>query len=463
MNQLAKGLPANPDAERSILGAILLDNSAYNQAAAMLTPDKFSLDSHRRIFHSICEMMEKSKPVDLVTLCEELKQQNALEAVGGMTYISSLTDGLPRISNVEHYAKIIHGKALLRHLILVAGNISEQAMEGSEEPEEILDFAESSILAVNDQQNKSKFLSFAEIFRERYKSLDEILEQRREITGLETGIRRFDEMTRGMQPGNLIIIAARPGLGKTSIALDIARYVSIRRNRTAGIFSLEMSREELNGRLLAGESQVPFRKIQAGRANREELRRVTEAYLSLSEAPLYIDDTPGISLTEMRGKSRRLKAEHGLSLMVVDYLQLMGNAPGRRQENRTQEISAISRGLKGLAKEMHIPVIAVSQLSRMPEERFRPRLPDLRESGQIEQDADVVAFLYRDAPDPEDRLRIALTKMEIAKQRNGPTGIFDMAFCGPTSSFVNVISRVRETTLNHRSDFAHAGSLPYKD
>jgi len=433
---LVKALPSNVEAERSVLGAILLDNSAYNQAAAMLKADDFLLDSHRRIFLRMTEMADRSRPVDLVTLSEELGRHNELEAIGGVSYVSALTDGLPRLSNIEHYAKIVKDKSLLRRLIHVSNNIATRCIEGSEEAEEILDEAEAEVLSVGEQRIRGGFLSFHDIFRTSFQSIDALHDRGKRVTGLETGFRQFDDMTRGLQPADLIVVAARPAVGKTSFALDVARWAAVRGKQFVGLFSLEMSREALVLRLLCSEADVDSHRLQTGFASREDWAKLAMALGRLAEAPILIDDTPALTVTEMRAKARRLKAEHGLGLMVVDYLQLM--AGRAREENRTQEISAISRGLKGLAKELNVPLIAVSQLSRAPETRGgRPRLSDLRESGQIEQDADLVALLYREelvSPTDANRGR---AEVIIAKQRNGPTGTVELVFLPQFTSFRN--------------------------
>jgi replicative DNA helicase len=434
---ITKGLPGNIDAERSVLGAILLDNSAYNQAAAMLTAEDFVLDSHRRLFFRIQELADRSRPIDLVTLSEELMRNNELEAIGGAGYLASLTDGLPRLSNIEHYARIVKDKSMLRRLINISNSIATRAIEGAEAAEDILDSAESMVLSVGEAQVRTGFSHFRDIFRESMGSLDALHDRGKRVTGLETGFRKFDDMTRGLQASDLIIIAARPSMGKTSFALNIAQHVAVRMQQPVGIFSLEMSKEALVMRLLCGEAKVNGHRLQAGFASRDDWSKLAQALGRLIESPFFIDDTPGISITEMRAKARRLQAEHGLGLLIVDYLQLMS---GRgRQENRTQEISSISRGLKGLAKELKVPLIAISQLSRAPEERGgRPRLSDLRESGQIEQDADLVGFIFREEsikPTDENRGKAELI---IEKQRNGPTGTINLAFLAQYTSFENL-------------------------
>jgi replicative DNA helicase len=432
-----KGLPSNVEAERSVLGAILLDNSAYNQAAELLTPEDFYLDSHRRLFLRITEMADHSRPIDLVTLSEELMRNNELELIGGASYMSSLTDGLPRLANIEHYAKIVKDKALLRRLIHVSNTIATRALDGSDEAEEILDSAESLVLSLGERQIRSGFMHFREIFSSSFESIDALHDRGKRVTGLETGFRKFDDMTRGLQPSDLVIIAARPSVGKTSFALNIAQHVAIHQQQPVGVFSLEMSKEALVLRLLCAEARVDSHRLQTGFASREDWAHMAAALGRLAEAPFFIDDTPALGITEMRAKARRLQAERGLGMIVVDYLQLMS---GRgKQENRTQEISTISRGLKSLAKELKVPVIAISQLNRAPEERGgRPRLSDLRESGQIEQDADLVAFLFREELVKKTESNIGKAELIIEKQRNGPTGTIELAFIAKYTCFENL-------------------------
>ncbi len=434
---LVKGLPSNVDAERSVLGAILLDNAAYNQAASHLTPDDFFLDSHRRLFTRITELADRSRPIDLVTLSEDLMRNNELEAVGGAAYIASLTDGLPRFANIEHYAKIVKDKALLRRLIQISSAITARCLEGAEEAEDVLDAAESLVLSVGEQRIKEGFVHFGDIFRTSFQSIDALHDRGKRVTGLETGFRTFDDLSRGLQPSDLIIFAARPSMGKTSFALNIAQHAAVRQKEPVGIFSLEMSREALVLRLLCAEARVDSHKLRGGFASREDWTRMAGALSRLAEAPIFLDDTPGLSITEVRAKARRLQAEHGLSLLIVDYLQLMS---GRgRFENRTQEISSISRGLKGLAKELNVPLVAISQLSRAPEERGgRPRLSDLRESGQIEQDADLVAFIYREEVSKPTEQNRGRAEIIIEKQRNGPTDTVHLAFLSKYTCFENL-------------------------
>jgi replicative DNA helicase len=436
-------LPASVDAERSILGAILLDNFAYNQAAESLVADHFFLDSHRRIFARMMELAESSRPIDIITLTEELGRRKEVEAVGGVAYLSSLTEGLPRRPNIEHYVHIVRDKALLRGLINAANNAIAQALEQADSAEEILDAAESSIFQLSENRIGRGFLTVHEIVKESFGSLDALYERGQRITGLETHYVDLDGMTSGFQPSDLIIIAARPSMGKTAFAMNIAENVAVLDKKVVGVFSLEMSREALLLRMLCSHARVDSHKMRTGFLGRDDFQKLTHALGALSESPIFIDDTPGISLMEMRAKARRLQQSQGrLDLLVVDYLQLVSGSPSggaRRYENRTQEVSAISRGLKAMAKELRVPVVALSQLSRAPESRggdHRPQLADLRESGSIEQDADVVAFIFReevykqDDPDLE-----GLAELIIAKQRNGPTGKIELAFIKRSTRF----------------------------
>lgn len=441
---LERKLPHNPDAERSVLGAILLDNQAFHPAIEVLAAEDFFLDSHRRIFTRMIELSESSRPIDLITLHEELERAGELEAAGGPAYLGSLVDGVPRVTNVEHYARIVKEKALLRNLIHASNNILTQAFEAEEPADEVLDRAEHSIFALAEERVKAGLLSLKEIARATLPRLDEVFERRQHITGLATGFTDFDNLTSGLQPADLIVLAARPAMGKTALALNIAQHAALQLGKPVAVFSLEMAREALLFRLLCAEARVDSHKFRSGFLSREEMTRLTVALGRMSEAPIFIDDTPALTVLEARAKCRRLQAEHGLGLVVVDYMQLMS---GRgRYENRTQEISQISRGLKALAKEVRVPLIAVSQLSRAPEQRggdHRPQLSDLRESGSIEQDADVVAFIFRpevyrdpDAVSEEERGRAELI---VAKQRNGPTGKIHLAFLREFTRFENLL------------------------
>jgi replicative DNA helicase len=449
---LERGMPASPDAERSILGAILLENAHYHEAAEKkLTADDFSLDSHRRIFGRMDELIGAGRHVDLVTLVEELARRKEVESVGGVAYIASLTEGLPRRISIEEYVRIVKDKSLLRQLIHVCNTAMTQAVDQSEDALEVLNAAESALLEVSERGLTRDFSNIPSIVKQHFGTIDSIWKLKREVTGLATHFKDFDRMTSGLQPAELIIIAARPSMGKTAWAINIAQRAALEDGKVVGIFSLEMSSESLLRRMLASEAFVNMRKIQSGFISRDDQDALIEAAAKLTESNVWIDDTPGISLAEMRAKARRLKQQRGLDLIVVDYLQLMSatlpGAAGKRHENRTQEVSAISRGLKALAKELNVPVIALSQLSRASEQRGgdkKPMLSDLRESGSIEQDADVVAFIHRESyynkdengeEDPDSKGKAEII---IAKQRNGPTGSVHLAYLNEITRFENL-------------------------
>jgi replicative DNA helicase len=446
---LDRSLPASVEAERAILGAILLDNSAFPQAAEFLQADDFSLDSHRRIYRRMEELSNSGRAIDFVTLTEQLGQHKEIESVGGVAYVTSLTDGLPRVKNIDQYVRIVRDKALLRGLIHAATAAIQKAYDQDAPAEEIVDAAEADLFSVAQKRIGQGFMGVADIVRSSFGSIDKLYERGQRITGLETHFEDLDSMTSGLQKSDLIIIAARPSMGKTAFAINIAENAAVRDKKVVGVFSLEMSRESLILRMLCSQSMVDSHKLRTGFIGREEREKLVQGLASLLDSPIFIDDTPGISISEMRAKCRRLQqAQKRLDLIIVDYLQLCAAAPagsgGRRYENRTQEVSAISRGLKALAKEMHCPVIALSQLSRAPESRTgnnRPQLADLRESGAIEQDADVVAFIFReevykhDDPDLEGKAELI-----IAKQRNGPTGTVHLAFIKRSTRFENLAS-----------------------
>ncbi len=441
---LERGLPANIDAERSILGAILLDNFTYTQASSEnLQADDFSLDSHRRIYARITELADSGRPVDLVTLAEELSRRKEVEAIGGVAYLSSLTDGLPHRPNIEQYVRIVKDKALLRGLIFASNAAIARAIDEAEPAQDVLTSAEAAIYELSDKRFASGFRDVKQIVKESFGSIDALYERGQRVTGLETHFVDFDNLTSGLQRSDLVIIAARPSMGKTAFALNIAENAAVKDNKVVGMFSLEMSREALLLRLLCSNAIVDAHKLRTGFLSRDDYQKLVAALGRLADAPVFIDDTPGITISEMRAKARRLQHQMGgrLDLLIVDYLQLMsGSTAGvkARYENRTQEVSAISRGLKLLAKELRVPVVALSQLSRAPESRsgdHRPQLSDLRESGSIEQDADVVAFIFREEvydPKPENE---GFAELIIAKQRNGPTGKVDLAFLKRSTRF----------------------------
>jgi len=433
---LEKNFPQSQDAERSILGAILVENRAINRAQEILKEGDFYREPHRKIFRAMSNLSEKSAAIDPVTVKEALARVGDLDAVGGAAYIASLVDGVPHSSNVEHYARIVKEKAILRSLIEAGGKIISSAYEGSVEVEEVLDQSERLIFQIAQDQLRAGFVPMRTIADQSLKTIERLAERRELVTGLPTGFPSLNEYTSGLQPSDMIVVAARPGMGKTSFALNIAQHAGLREGKKVGIFSLEMSREQLFIRLLTGMARIDAHRLRTGRLTKDEWARLTAAFGELAGIDVFIDDTAGTSALEMRAKSRRLKLEQGLDLIIVDYLQLMR---GRgRSENRTQEISEISRSLKEIAKELHVPVIAVSQLSRAPEQRGgdrRPQLSDLRESGAIEQDADVVMFIYREEVYKQTEENRGRAQLIIAKQRNGPVGTIDLAFIREYTKF----------------------------
>jgi replicative DNA helicase len=434
---LETGLPANLDAEKTILGAILLDNAAHAEAAEHIKPDDFSLDSHRRIFLRMSELIDTGRTVDIVTLSNELSRYKEVEAVGGVAYLASLTEGLPRRPVIEDYIRIVKDKSLLRRLMGICSAAIAKAADQSQDAIGVLDETESQLLEASQSGLTLGLQPIDAIVRDSFGSIDNLYTHSRDITGLATGFTDFDRMTSGLQKGELIIIAARPSMGKTALAINIAENAAVRYGSIVAIFSLEMSKESLLRRMLASQASVDQQKIQKGFFGRDEQEKLQAALSLLVESRIFIDDSAASTIAEMRARARRLKQNAGgLDLILIDYLQLMSaSMPGaskRGFENRVQEVSAISRGLKAMAKELQVPVIALSQLSRSNEKRDdkRPMLSDLRESGSIEQDADVVAFIHREAYYNRDEDQSAEDKAKseiiIAKQRNGPTGIVRM-------------------------------------
>jgi replicative DNA helicase len=439
---LEKTLPANLEAERSIMGAILLDDKAVLTVFERLKAQDFYLDGHRRIFDKMLQLMNNSRPIDLITLKEELQRANELESVGGAAYLASLTDGLPRAMNIEFYADIVKEKSTLRRLIQISNETMARSYQDEEPAVDILQNAEKAIFDIANQQFHTGFSSITPVVSDVFKQIEELSNRKAPVTGLESGFMDLDRMTAGMHPSDLIIVAARPGLGKTSFCLNIAEHVAIRKHKAVGIFSLEMSKEQLVKRLLCSEARIDAHRVNTGYLNKDDWHRLSRASGDLSETKIFIDDAASISVTELRTKARRLSLEHGLDLVIVDYLQLMRGS-AQRYENRTQEISQISRGLKAVAKELMVPVIAVSQLSRAVESRTgehrKPQLSDLRESGSIEQDADLVLFIFReDMNNPEEAVKGETAELIIGKQRNGPIGTIQLAFSRQFTKFENL-------------------------
>src|SRR5882762_6103511 len=435
---LERQLPQNTEAERSILGAILLDNNALNATLEKLKPEDFFHDHHRRIYQQMIALGETQQAIDLVTLTDQLHRRGELESSGGHAYISQLMDGVPHVTNVEHYARIVKEKSLLRGLIYATHAIQQQALEAEDDADAILDRAESQIFQLAEDRIRSGLVGLREVVTESTQRISHIYEGGHRITGLSTGYDLLDNLTSGLQASELIILAARPSMGKTAFALNIAENVAVRGDKPVAIFSLEMSKESLLLRLLSADAKIDSHKFRTGHLNKEDKGRIWPSLTHLSDAPLWIDDAGSATVVEMGAKLRRLKRDKGLSLAIVDYLQLVS---GRGKfGNRNEEVSSITRGLKGLAKELKVPVLVLSQLTRAPEREDRePRLADLRESGAIEQDADVVMFIHRpnfykksDEVSMEER---GETDLIIAKQRNGPTDSIRFVFQGSFTRF----------------------------
>ncbi|BCS34641.1 replicative DNA helicase [Luteitalea sp. TBR-22] len=432
-------LPHNLDAERSVLGAILLRNDAINAAVEVLQPDDFYREAHQVLLEHMIQLSEKGAAIDLVTLSESLDRKDELEKVGGPAYISRLVDGVPRTTNVEYYAQIVKEKSTLRRLINEAGKIAAEAYDADRDASEILDDAERSIFSIADARIGTGFRPLADLVDTALDTVEKLQQFKSLVTGVPTGFYDLDRKTSGMQPTDLVIIAARPSMGKTSFVINMAQNAALEHGKVVGVFSLEMSAEQLFMRMLTSEARVDSQRLRQGMLLERDLPAIAQAAEKLSMAKIFIDDTASIGVLEMRAKARRLKAEHGLDMLVIDYVQLM---QGRgRFENRQQELTSISRSLKGLAKELHVPVLILSQLSRAPDARadHRPQLSDLRESGALEQDADVVMFIYREdrykGPEDEDT---GEAEIIIAKQRNGPVGTVKLAFISDYTRFENL-------------------------
>jgi replicative DNA helicase len=439
-----RAFPHNLEAERAVLGSILLDNGALNIALETLSKDDFFSEAHRLTFEKMLELFEKSRTIDLVTLSEELGKEGLLEKVGGASYLAALTDGVPigSTASVAEYSRIVREKALVRRLINASNNVIARCLEATDDPETLIDLAQSQVFEIAEQKVKSGFLGVRDIVKSSFGTIDVLFDRGQRVTGVETGFVDLDNLTSGLQPGELIIVASRPSLGKTALALNIAAHAA-KKGSVVGVFSLEMSKESLLIRLLCSEARIDSHKLRTGFSSREDWNKLTQALGRLAEAPLFIDDTPALSIMQIRAKARRLKAERGLDLLIVDYLQLVTGHG--RFENRTQEVSFISRSLKSIAKELRVPVVALSQLSRAPEQRpgQRPQLSDLRESGSIEQDADVVIFIFREKRTAEEAEAEAdrhglETKLIIGKQRNGPTGEVPVVFQRVHVRFENI-------------------------
>ena len=440
--------PQNVEAEQSILGGILIENDAINKVTEILTPDDFYRDAHRKIYNALTNLTERDEPADLVTLTNELRKLNQLDAVGGASYVASLIDSVPTAANIEYYAKIVKEKGILRKLIQTSTEIITQSYEDRGDVETFIDEAERAIFQISERRVKPSFYPIRDIVKQSFKTIERLFERKELVTGVPSGFRELDQKTAGFQPSDLIIVAGRPSMGKTAFCLNVAQYAAIEKKTPIAIFSLEMSKEQLVIRMLCSEARVEGTKLRTGFLIESDWPRLTLAAGNISEAPIFIDDSAALSVLELRAKARRLKAEHGLGMIVVDYLQLM---KGRlRAESRQQEISEISRSLKALAKDLAVPVIAVSQLSRRTEERqgMRPQLSDLRESGAIVQDADLILFIYRDEVynRSEDNPNRGKAEVIIGKQRNGPIGKVDLAFLDKYTTFKDLYKGEGETS-----------------
>jgi replicative DNA helicase len=437
---LHKVPPQNIEAEQSILGGILLDNQALNAVLEIMTQSDFYSDAHRKIFTAIVELNNRNEPADLITLNNILKDQKKLDQVGGVSYLASLVDNVGSAANISYYAKIVKEKSILRKMIGAATEILNNSYDVSTDVDQILDQAEHAIFDISENKIRPSFSPIREILKDSFKTIEKLYANKELITGVATGFNNLDDITSGLQKSDLIIIAGRPSMGKTAFALNIAQYAALETGVPVAIFSLEMAKEQLVMRMLAAEARVDSQRLRKGFLGETDWPKLTEAAGRLSDAPIYIDDTPAITAIEMKAKSRRLKAENGLGLIVLDYLQLMRGSAYK--DSREQEISEISRSLKALAKELSVPIIALSQLNRKVEDRTnrRPMMADLRESGAIEQDADVIAFIYRDEVynKSEDNPDKGTAEIIIGKQRNGPTGVVKLAFQEKYTRFENL-------------------------
>lgn len=437
---LERPLPSSEESERVILGAILLDNALISQAVEHLKPEDFYSPLHRKIYSAMISLFESSKQIDPILISEELKKEGSIESIGGITTITNLTFGLPHFSNVAEYIRVVHDKSVIRNLIRTCNHITSEALAEEDDAEVVMDHAEQMIFALAEERTRQGFSHVQPIAERVLVKVQEYAKRETHaLTGLATGFRDLDQLTSGLQRSDLIIVAARPSMGKTALCLTLAQNAAIMEKAVVAVFSLEMSQEQLVMRMMSSEAKVDAQRFRNGYLTRDEWGRLAGGIETLSNAKIFIDDTPGISVLEMRAKARRLAAEQkALDLIVVDYLQLMGGT-SRRVESRQQEVSQISRELKSLAKELNVPVVALSQLSRAPEARNPPKplMSDLRESGSIEQDADVVAFIYREDYYNRTDENTGLAELIIAKQRNGPTGTIRLAFLKEFTRFEN--------------------------
>lgn len=432
--------PQSIEAEQSVLGSMLIDKEVVPVVMEILKPEDFYRPDHREIYNVIIELFDKAQPIDLITVSERLKLHGKLELVGGLEYLSNIATEVPTTANVKHYSKIVEEKALLRKLIKASSDIVDLGFNASEEVSYILDKAEQSVFDILQKRSSQGFVPIKDVLVDTFNKLEEMYNNKGNITGIPTGFTDLDFKTSGLHNSDLILVAARPAMGKTAFALNLAQNAAVHSHVPVAVFSLEMSKDQLVNRILCSEAMVDSNKMKTGKLEDNDWQKVAKALAPLSEAPIYIDDTPGVSITEIRAKCRRLKLEHNLGLVVIDYLQLMQGSGKKGGENRQQEISEISRSLKILAKEINVPVICLSQLSRAPEARtdHRPILSDLRESGAIEQDADIVMFLYRDDYYNPETEKKNIAELIIAKHRNGSTGTVEMVWLGQYTKFANL-------------------------
>ncbi|MCF6410731.1 replicative DNA helicase [Pseudalkalibacillus salsuginis] len=440
--------PHNIEAEQAVLGAVFLEPESLTTATELLMPEDFYRAAHQRIFSVMVDLTDKGEPIDLVTVTSELQDRKLLEEVGGVSYLSDLANSVPTAANIEYYGQIVEEKSLLRRLIRTATDIAANGYSREDEVEQILNEAEKNILAVAQRKNTGVFKSIKDVLVQAYDNIEILQNKKGDITGIPTGFVELDRITAGFQRNDLIIVAARPSVGKTAFALNIAQNVATKTDENVAIFSLEMGAEQLVMRMLCAEGNIDAQRLRTGDLQPEDWQKLTMAMGSLSNAGIYIDDTPGVRVSDIRAKCRRLKQEKGLGMILIDYMQLiLGN--GKPGENRQQEVSEISRSLKGLARELEVPVISLSQLSRGVESRQdkRPMMSDIRESGSIEQDADIIAFLYRDDYYDKESENKDIIEIIIAKQRNGPVGTVELAFVKEYNKFVNLERRFNENEM----------------
>ncbi len=430
--------PQDIEAEKCVLGCVFLDNAAILKVVEILAPEDFHRQAHAAIYRTMLDLFNRNEPIDLITVHAALKERELLEQIGGAAYLAELAHYVPTAANVTYYANIVREKSILRRLIMASTEIASRCYEANEPVEDLLEEAERAIFEIRAQGNRQSFFPIKEVIKDAVLQIEYLHQKRQEVTGVPTGFYEFDRLTAGLQNSDLIIVAGRPSMGKTSFALNIAQHAAVEHGIPVAIFSLEMSREQLAMRMLCADARVDAQAVRTGRLSDADWQRLTYAANRLSKAPIFIDDTPAIGVLELRAKARRLMAEHGLGLIIVDYLQLMRGR--ERRERREQEISEISSSLKAMAKELNVPLVALSQLNLRVEERpdKRPQLSDLRESGAIEQDADVIIFIYRDEVYRKDSPEKGIAELIIGKQRNGPTGVVKLAFLAQYSTFANL-------------------------